>query len=132
MFVSLGCAAENLVHAALAHGLKAEISFDAKRDAVCVALARVLAQATPLFNAIASRQCTRGDYDGKPLSHAELTLLERAGTSNDVHMMVITERTAMEGVLEQVVQANTAQMADLSDVNYLGRRVASAKNVTLA
>lgn len=119
MFVSLGCAAENLVQAALAHELQAEVSFDATRDAVQVALAPVPAQATPLFNAIASRQCTRGDYDGKPLSSAELTLLERAGTAKDVHMMVITERTAMERVLEQVVQANTAQMADPAFVKEL-------------
>ena len=119
LFVSLGCAAENLVQAALAHGLKGEVSFDATRDAVRVALAPVPAQATPLFNAIASRQCTRGDYDGKPLSSAELTLLERAGTSKDVHMLLITERTAMEGVLDQVVQANTAQMADPAFVKEL-------------
>lgn len=119
VFVSLGCAAENLVQAALAHGLKAEVSFDATRDATRVTLAPVPAQATPLFNAIASRQCTRGDYDGKPLSSAELTLLERAGTSNDVRMMVITEHTAMESVLEQVVQANASQMADPAFVREL-------------
>ncbi len=119
LFVSLGCAAENLVQAALARGLKAEVSFDATQEAVRVALAPVPAQATPLFNAIATRQCTRGDYDAKPLSGAELTLLERAGTANDVRMLVITERTAMERVLEQVVQANTAQMADPAFVKEL-------------
>ncbi|OYY95985.1 MAG: Tat pathway signal protein [Hydrogenophilales bacterium 28-61-23] len=119
MFVSLGCAAENLVQAALAHGLKAEVSFDAARNAVHVALAPVPAQTTPLFKAIAVRQCTRGDYDAKPLPRAELTLLERAGSSNGVRMLVITERTAMERVLEQVVQANTAQMADPAFVKEL-------------
>jgi hypothetical protein len=111
LFVSLGCAAENLFQAALAYGLHAEISFDAVRDVVRVELAPVAVQVTPLFNAITSRQCTRGDYDGKPLASADLTALEEAGTSRDVHMMMITERTAMEGVLEQVLQANTAQMA---------------------
>jgi hypothetical protein len=119
VFVSLGCATENLVQAALAHGLKAEVSFDATQEAVRVALAPVPAQATPSFNAIASRQCTRGDYDAKPLSSAELTLLERAGTANGVHLLMITERTAMERVLEQVVQANTAQMADPAFVKEL-------------
>jgi hypothetical protein len=110
--VSLGCATENLVQAALAHGLRAEARLDASGDAIRVALSTVPAQATPLFNAIASRQCTRGDYDGKPLSSAELTLLEKAGNSNSVRMMVMTERNAMERVLEQVVAANTAQMAN--------------------
>ncbi len=111
LFVSPGCAAENLFQAALTHGLSAEISFDAVRDAVRIVLAPVAARVTPLFDAVASRQCTRGDYDGKPLSSGELNRLQEAGTSKDVRMMVITERTAMEGVLEQVLRANTAQMA---------------------
>jgi hypothetical protein len=112
VFVSLGCAAENLVQAAWAHGFKAETRFDATRDAVRVTLTPTPAQASPLFNAIPARQCTRGDYDGKPLSSEELDLLERAGTSNGVRMLLLTERPAMERVLEYVVQGNTAQMAD--------------------
>ena len=38
LFVSLGCAAENLVQAAQAFGLRGEVSFDQNRDAVVVAL----------------------------------------------------------------------------------------------
>eukprot|EP01036_Dinobryon_divergens_P045579 gene45579-60921_t len=65
---------------------------------------------SPLFEAIASRQCTRGDYDGKPLSNEELAMLERAGTSNGVRMLLLTDRPAMERVLDHVVQGNTAQL----------------------
>ena len=72
VFVSLGCAVENLAHAALAHGLHAEPRFDATRDAIRVALAATPAQRSPMFDAMASRQCTRGDYDGKPLSARSL------------------------------------------------------------
>ncbi len=119
LFVSLGCAAENLVQAARAHGLKAETSFDGTRDAVHVTLMPMPAEASPLFNAIPARQCTRGDYDGKPLSREDLDLLERAGTSNSVRMLLLTEPPAMERVLEYVVQANTAQMADPAFVKEL-------------
>jgi len=119
VFVTLGCATENLVHAALAHGLHAETRFDATRGAIQVALAPTTAQASPLFQAIASRQCTRGDYDGKPLSSEELALLERAGTSNGVRLLLLTERPAMERVLDYVVQGNTAQMADPAFVKEL-------------
>jgi hypothetical protein len=119
VFVSLGCAAENLVQAALAHGLKAEASFDAARDSIRVTLAPTPAQASPLFEAMASRQCTRGDYDGKPVSNDELGLLERAGTSSGVRMLLLTERPLMERVLDHVVQANTAQMADAAFVKEL-------------
>jgi hypothetical protein len=119
VFVSLGCATENLVHAALAHGLQGEASFDLTREAIRVSLAPTRADASPLFHAMATRQCTRGDYDSKPLSREELRLLERAGTSDHVRMLLITERPAVERVLDFVVQANTAQMADPAFVSEL-------------
>jgi hypothetical protein len=119
VFVSLGCAAENLVQAASAHGLEAVAGFDAARDAVRLTLTPRPAEASPLFNAIHARQCTRGDYDGKPLSRGELGLLVRAGTSSGVRMLLLTERPALERVLDAVVQANTAQMADPAFVREL-------------
>ncbi len=119
VFVTLGCAVENLAHAALAQGLHAEARFDATRNAIHVALTPTPAQDPPLFQAIAARQCTRGDYDGKPISSAELRLLERAGTSNGVRMLLLTERAAMERVLDCVLQATTAQMADAAFVKEL-------------
>jgi hypothetical protein len=119
VFVSLGCATENLVQAALAHGLQGEAQFDATGDAVRVSLEATRAQATPSFAAIAQRQCTRGDYDGKPLSADELNLLQRAGSSDRVRLLLLTERSAMEQVLELVIQGNTAQMADAAFVKEL-------------
>jgi hypothetical protein len=119
VFVSLGCATENLVHAALAHGLEAEAGFDVTREAIRVALAPTRAEVSPLFNAIPARQCTRGDYDSKPLSTEERGLLERAGTSNGVRMLLMTERSELERVLDYVVQANTAQIADAAFVKEL-------------
>ncbi|HYN78061.1 MAG TPA: hypothetical protein VES73_09750 [Lamprocystis sp. (in: g-proteobacteria)] len=44
LFVSLGCAAENLIQAALAHGLKGDARFDPASDAVRVALEPTRAQ----------------------------------------------------------------------------------------
>ena len=119
IFVTLGCATENLTHAALAHGLQADARFDVARDAVQVALTPTTPLSSALFNAIDSRQCTRGDYDGQSLSSAELALLERAGTSNGVRMLMLTERPAMERVLDYVVQGNTAQITDPAFVKEL-------------
>ena len=119
LFVSLGCAAENLEQAALAHGLAGDARFDAASNAVRVTLAPTHAKATPLFKAIAQRQCTRGDYDAKPLSNEELRLLERAGTAEGVWVLLLTERSKMEQVLDHVVQGNTAQMADPAFVKEL-------------
>jgi len=120
MFVSLGCATENLVHAALANGLQAGASFDpADSGSVAVSLEATKAHASPLFQAITERQCTRGDYDGKPLSRDELRLLELAGSCDGVRVLLLTERTALEMVLEYVVAGNTAQMNDPAFVEEL-------------
>ena len=113
LFVSLGCATENVAHAALANGLQANVNFEATgAGAVSVSLDPTKALASPLFQAIAERQCTRGDYDGIPLSLVDLHALEQAGRSNGVRLVLLTERSAMEKVLEYVVAGNTAQMAD--------------------
>jgi hypothetical protein len=120
LYVSLGCATENLAHAALANGLQAHSRFEPTgAGAIEVSPEPTRALASPLFHAIAERQCTRGDYDGQPLSTEELRLLERAGTGQGVRVLLLTERLAMEKVLEYVVAANTAQMNDAAFVEEL-------------
>ena len=112
VFVTLGCATENLVHAALAHGLQAQVQFDATQQVIRVGLVPTKAEATALFRAIPLRQCTRGDYDAQPIGKEELRLLEQSGTAPGVRVMILPERAAMERVLETVVQGNTAQIAN--------------------
>ena len=120
LFVSLGCAAENLLQAALANGLKGHADFDnAGGNGLRVALEPTNPFASELFQAIPERQSTRGVYDGKPLASQELELLEKAGIGNGVQMILLTERQAMENVLEYVVQGNTAQMNDPAFVEEL-------------
>jgi len=111
LFVSLGCAAENLIQAALANGLKGKTCFDdAAAGEIRIALEPTRAIVSPLFQAIPVRQCTRAEFDGKPLSNGELRLLEHAGTGDGVRVLLFTGKDAMEKVLEYVVQGNTAQI----------------------
>jgi nitroreductase len=120
LFVSIGCAAENLVQAALANGLNGSVMFDdSARKALRVLLEPTKAVATSLFKAIPERQSTRAEYDGKPISTSELALLERAGQGSGVRIILLTEREALEKVLEYVVQGNTAQMNDQAFVEEL-------------
>ena len=113
VFVSLGCATENLVHAALAMGFHADARFDPSADGrIAVSLEATQPSASPLFHAITERQCTRGDYDGHALTPAELKLLEAAGTGQGVSVRLLTARPAIESVLDFVVAGNTAQMSD--------------------
>ncbi len=120
LFVSLGCAAENLIQAALAHGLMGHANFDAAGgNALRISLESTRAVASSLFQAIPERQTTRGEYDRKPLSRQELELLEKAGSGNGVRLIILTEPAVMENVLEYVVQGNTTQMNDPAFVEEL-------------
>jgi hypothetical protein len=116
LFVSLGCAAENLAQAALAHGLKAEAATASGAGGITLNLEPTRALASPLFQAIVERQSTRGEYDGKPLTADELRLLAQAGTGAGVRVMLMTERPAMDKVLEYVASGNSAQMKDAAFV----------------
>lgn len=120
LYVSIGCAAENLIHAALANGLKGHPGFDAAGgNALRVALESASPVASMLFQAIPERQTTRGEYDGKPIARQELQLIEKAAAGSGVEVILLTERQAMEKVLEYVVQGNTAQMNDRAFVDEL-------------
>jgi hypothetical protein len=120
LFVSLGCAAENLIQAAAAHGFRGAATFRAGEDgSVHIALDTAQPVASALFEAIPFRQTTRGEFDGKPISSADMKLLKEAGTGNGVRVHLLTERKAMERVLEFVIQGNTAQMRDQAFVQEL-------------
>jgi hypothetical protein len=120
LFVSLGCAAACNRFSAAVMGLHGDPVFDSEADgALDVALVPTKALPSPLFDAIVHRQSTRTEFDAKPLSNADLRLLEAAGTGNGVRVELITESTAMASVLDFVVQGNTAQMRDPAFVREL-------------
>ena len=120
LYVSLGCATENLVQAALANGLNAQPRFDtAAEGGIRVALESTQAVMSPLYQAIPARQCTRAEFDGKQLSNNDLKLLEQAGQGDGVQLILLTEKASMEKALEYIVQGNTAQMNDPAFVSEL-------------
>lgn len=113
LFVSLGCALENLLQAASALGLRGEAHYRGEAGgSVMVTLDAGPMARSALFEAIATRQSTRGLYDGRPLSSIELRSLEAAGTGSGVQVVLLTERAVMERVLALVVEGNRAQLGD--------------------
>jgi hypothetical protein len=117
LFVSLGCATENLIQAAHAFGRHGEMRFDA--DLVKVTLEPAKAFMSPLFEAIPQRQCTRTEYDGRKVNNDNLKSLEASGRGNGVSVLLITESEKIEKILEYVVRGNTAQMNDRAFVDEL-------------
>lgn len=113
LFKSLGCAAENVVHAAAAQGFSAEVRYDPGQDGVIVLLRRdPSARATDLFAAITERQCVKAAYDGTALDASELALLEEAGQGRDVRVILLTSAAHKSAVIDYVTRANVAQLTD--------------------
>lgn len=113
LFKSLGCAAENLVHAAAAQGFSADVRFDAADDSVAVLLnPDATARATDLHRAIPGRQCVKAVYDGTPVDSAETEALVEAGRRSSVRTIVLTSDAQKDAVVDYVNRGNTAQLTD--------------------
>jgi hypothetical protein len=110
VYVSLGCAAENLVLAAAALGLRANVTVDG--DRIVIALEAAPVERSELMEAITRRQSTRAVFDGKPVAAHTLRQLEAACRQPGVSALMLTDRTAMTGVADYVLEGNSAQMRD--------------------
>ncbi|WP_249200401.1 Acg family FMN-binding oxidoreductase [Thetidibacter halocola] len=113
LFVSLGCAAENLVIAAAAHGRAAEVAIgDGAAPGIDIALRQAAPAPGALHDAIPLRQSTRSVYDGAPVSASELALLTEAAREAGVSVQVFTESADRDAILDLVIAGNEAQMDD--------------------
>lgn len=112
LYASLGCAAENLLIAARAAGLRGHASYSAAEAGVRVDFEEMAPSPTDLFKAIPKRQCSRAQYDGTALATEQLRLLEEAGQGDGVSVRLLTDRKVIAQVAEFVAAGNTAQFAD--------------------
>lgn len=120
LFISLGCAAENLALASAANGRPADIRFDARETGGLVCeLGRGASQESPLFDVIGVRQSTRAPFDGRPVGASEAALLSRAAEVPGTSVVLITGRPSMDKVLDLVIAGNSRQMADPAFVREL-------------
>lgn len=112
LFKSLGCAAENIVHAAAAQGYSADVRFDPGEEGVVVLLNPVATMgATDLYRAITKRQCVKTAYDGTPLGVPELEALKKAGAGQNVRTLMLSE-AQNNAVVDYVTRGNVAQLTD--------------------
>jgi hypothetical protein len=113
LYVSLGCAAENLALAGAASGRRGEPRFEPANDgAVIFDYSVGSPTASPLYDAIPRRQSTRAVYDGRSVAPADLAQLEAAARIPGVEMVLITDRQTLRRLRDLVIAGNTAQMAD--------------------
>lgn len=111
LFVSLGCAAENLALAAAAAGSGGELSLR-PNGSVAFKKGAAAGQEAALASAIPHRQSTRSEYDGRPIATADLLALERAAAVAGVETVLVTDRPRMSALRDLVIEGNSRQMAD--------------------
>jgi nitroreductase len=113
LFVSLGCAAENMLLAGAARGMPgAAIFLDSDGGRIDLSLGQGKPDAGALFQAIPARQSTRSLYHGRAVPVDELKLLEDAARTQGVSLVLINDPKRRDAVTEQVIAANSSQMDD--------------------
>ena len=114
LFVSLGCAAENLSIAAASHGMPGETIFNASTNDISFTYSTGEVADVALSDAITNRQSTRGLYDGSKLTSAELDVLQAAAQVSGVALILITDADKMRRMADIIAKANTRQLSDSS------------------
>lgn len=133
LFVSLGCAAENLAIGATAYGLDADVTFDpAEGGQVDIAIRTAGVAPSSLVGAIPRRQSNRSAYDGSVLTEAERAALLAAGQGKGVGMLLIEDARGKRFLRDSVVAGNTNQMSDSAFVEELVHWIRFSKAEALA
>jgi hypothetical protein len=90
LWMSLGCALENLLVAAHASGYATQVTYPDASDFIRVHLAADMTRPNPLFDAIPRRQNTRSEYNGQPLPAAELDILQALPLEAGIRLRFVT------------------------------------------
>lgn len=72
LWISLGCALENLLVAARRIGYAPEVTYPNVVDFIQIRLSEDRPHVSPLFDAIPQRQNTRSEFDGRSVKTADL------------------------------------------------------------
>ncbi len=119
LWISLGCALENLLIAARATGYAPEVDYPDTEDFIRVLLTANMPQESSLFAAIPHRQTTRSEYNGQAVETALLDQLVDMPQEPGVLLRFVTEPAEFERVVEYVHLGNMSQYADKAFVDEL-------------
>lgn len=114
LFKSLGCAAENCVHAASALGLHASVQYHQENEQKLIVLltSSAAVKASHFYPMIIQRQCVKKPYDGASLSSSILRSLEEAGRGKGVRTLLLTSPEKMNAVADLIWEGNMIQLTD--------------------
>ena len=112
LWISLGCALENLLIAARASGYAPKVTYPESHDLIHVDLVPATPQRDSLFDAIPSRQSTRSEYDGKPIASNQLSQLQNLSLEPGIGVHTAVEKSGLATLSDYVNQSTLSPYAD--------------------
>ncbi|MCU0487606.1 MAG: twin-arginine translocation signal domain-containing protein [Anaerolineales bacterium] len=119
LWISLGCALENMMLAARASGLNPEVTYPETAEVIRIRLTTDISQVDPLFDAIPQRQNTRSEYNGQPIPKADFDRLQSLELEPGISLRFSNTPGELETIVEYVNQGNLIQYADMVFVDEL-------------
>lgn len=131
LFISLGCALENLVVAAEHFGYRPEVKiYSGQQVSIKVKLNSCKEEGgNLLFGQVKRRQSTRNKYDGKPIPKEHLLALKASALGKDVDCKILADKTAMAPVTALVKEACLLQYSDEVFINELVKWIRFSKMI---
>jgi len=122
LFVSLGCAVENIVQSAASLGLYSHVELGAEADdGLTVKLEAGVPARSQTADAIPARQTTRAMFDRKPVAAPDLARLERVARAPGVTPVLVTGAAQKRRILDLATVANRAWYTSPARVEELKR-----------
>lgn len=114
LWISLGCALENLVIAANAAGYEAHVTYPTPNvDHITLRLSKSSALiSASLLEAIPHRQNNRSLYDGRPVPPAETKKMEAVQSGAGVSTLIFTDTRHKEAIIEYIKAGDRHQFGD--------------------
>ena len=117
LFTSLGCAVENIVQAAPLLGRAPIVEVPADlQEGITVRLESAAIGPSPLAQMIHLRQCTRANFDAKPIPIDVIKALETAAAGGKTNITLLTSPEDIGRFSKLIADATMAQMQDVAFV----------------
>jgi len=123
LYISLGCALENIQIAATRKGYHCMVKYpETNRECIDINFDKAETDnpaPDKLFNYISERQVTKCKYDKKPIPDEHIKMLRANNFSNTVDMQLFDGRKSFEQIIPFIIEANELQFNSREFINEL-------------
>jgi hypothetical protein len=130
LYISLGCALQNLIVAANQYGYEIEVKLKNENcSSIRVDFTKSSSVAhSDLFYCITKRQITRSPYSHVKLSDSEINELFSEKQKDGIHVKLFLEKNEIDGLMPFIIEASNLQFNNRLFVNELVEWIRFSKN----